>query len=118
MGDFKKDPKWEVVSEYNRPSYFQEKVREKIDIVNNKSVEKTQHALTKSTDHSLGSKPIARDDLEKPAQKSEDDFGNPPSTRASVCLDERQSDGITELARTLTDQAIQDHPRGTLVLTR
>ena len=102
MGDFKKDPRLEIVHEDGRPSYFQEKTCELHDPIDGEKLTNNQRASEQLDRRSAGLVSNTEAAVEKPREIMEEKLQHQLSTSASSYLDKGEEEKLTELAGTLS----------------
>ncbi|KAL9018037.1 MAG: hypothetical protein Q9185_004639 [Variospora sp. 1 TL-2023] len=127
MGDFEKDPKWEVVYENGRPSHFRENTRELSKPVDQEQLVSQQPASEElngnvEQEHLVSNQPASKgphgnparleshpeDAVEKHVEITDGKLQGQPSTSTSSCLDESGDEKITDLAKSLSYHGVKD----------
>ena len=115
MGDFKQNPRMEIVYEDDRPSYFQEtKTTEIHEPASDEKSVCTQQASKQLNGHSAGLVPNVEATVENPVELVEEKFQQPPSTPAGSHRNESEEEKIIELVRTLSHHGVKNE-KGELI---
>lgn len=97
MGDFRKDPRMEIIYENGRPSYFQEKASKLLEPDDGAKVPSNQQASLRLDGRSSGASSSTAATAEKSKEIQGEKLNQNPST-----LDDNKNAIITELARSMS----------------